>query len=92
MDNMTDNSKIRVNVSTDVERITFNVDKSTSVYAEPSVVQYDTHFDFPNVGREGTIYIDKATNKAYRWDDSDMKYYVVGSDYNDITVINGGEI
>lgn len=59
---------------------------------ELPAVQYSTHYDFPNVGDVHSIYIDKTANKAYRWDDDERKYYVVGSNYEDIKVINGGEV
>ena len=36
------------------------------------------------------IYIDKETNRSYRWDDDDTKYYCIGSDWQDIKMINGG--
>ena len=29
-------------------------------------------------------------NKIYRWDTTDMKYFCIGSNYDDIEVINGG--
>lgn len=46
--------------------------------------------DFPPVGNELCLYIAKNENKLYRWDDTTIKYYCVGSDYNDIKIINGG--
>lgn len=54
------------------------------------IIQTDSVLDFPSVGNEKVLYIDKKANKTYRWDDSDLKYYVIGSDYNDIKIINGG--
>lgn len=47
--------------------------------------------DFPPVGNESCLYIAKEENKLYRWDDTSIKYYCVGSDYNDIKTINGGK-
>lgn len=54
------------------------------------ILQYDSILEFPNIGNENTLYIDKSTNKTYRWDDTLVKYYCTGSDYNNINVINGG--
>lgn len=55
------------------------------------VSQYQSIYDFPSVGNKNKIYIDKSTNSIYRWDDEAVKYYCVGSDYNSIEVINGGD-
>lgn len=46
--------------------------------------------EFPNIGNEKNVYIAKEENKTYRWDDENLKYYCIGSDYNDIKIINGG--
>lgn len=46
--------------------------------------------EFPSVGNELCLYIAENENKLYRWDDTTIKYYCVGSDYNDIKIINGG--
>ncbi|MEI3172713.1 MAG: hypothetical protein V8S76_01230 [Lachnospiraceae bacterium] len=53
------------------------------------VVQEDSFLRFPTIGSEKTIYIDTTTNKVYRWEDESLKYYVVGSDYEEIEVIDG---
>lgn len=49
----------------------------------------DTHLSFPLTGDSKTIYIATNENKTYRWDDTDLKYYCIGSNYNDIDVIDG---
>lgn len=49
-----------------------------------------TRFEFPNVGNIYTMYIATDENKSYRWDDENLKYYCVGSDYQDIKIIDGG--
>lgn len=54
------------------------------------VKQYDSLAEFPTVGDEKYIYIDRSTNKSYRWDDTNVKFYCVGTDYENIEVINGG--
>ena len=58
------------------------------------VEEYDDHFAFPNVGRPATLYIDKKNNKTYRYDTASGHYYIVGSDYEEIAIINanGGAI
>ena len=54
------------------------------------IKQYDSLAQFPIVGNEEYIYIDRSTNKSYRWDDTNVKFYCVGNDYENIEVINGG--
>ena len=51
---------------------------------------YDGIVNFPTVGKDGFIYIDRLANKIYRWDDDNLKYYCVGSDYNEIDLIDCG--
>lgn len=54
------------------------------------IIQKNSSLEFPSVGKENCIYIDREKNKTYRWSDTDTKYYCVGSDYDDIKLINGG--
>ena len=54
------------------------------------ILQYQSIHEFPNIGDENKIYISTSTNSVYRWDDTSIKYYCIGSDYNNIDVINGG--
>lgn len=54
------------------------------------VVRVATYGQLPAVGSESCLYAVKNLNKTYRWDDADNKYYCIGSDYNDIKIINGG--
>ena len=53
-------------------------------------VTVDTRNKLPNLGNSGTTYFVKDENATYRWDDTDLKYYCVGRDYQEIKVINGG--
>ena len=53
-----------------------------------SVLEYDSSLLFPTVGKSNTIYIDKESDKSYRWDDEQLKYYPL-NDYENIQVING---
>lgn len=53
--------------------------------------QYGSIYEFPNRGNEGVLYTDTTENKAYRWDELAKKYYCVGSDYNQIKIIDGGK-
>lgn len=57
---------------------------------QETVITKDTIYNFPAIGDENCIYIDTTENKTYRWSDSSMKFFCIGSDYNDIRTINGG--
>ena len=46
--------------------------------------------EFPSIGNSGELYIDTLANKIYRWDDEKLLYFCIGSDYNEIEIINGG--
>ena len=52
---------------------------------------YRSKYEFPNLGRAGVFYTDTGENRIYRWDDGDLKYYCVGSDWNQIQCISGGD-
>lgn len=70
---------------------TIELDTITVHQTDRDVIQeYDSHLNFPNQGKLQTIYIDKQNNKSYRWDNDELKYYIIGSDYHDIKIINGG--
>lgn len=52
------------------------------------IIERQSRLDFPAIGESGVIYIDKTANITYRFDTDAKVYYVVGSDYNDIKIIN----
>lgn len=54
-----------------------------------NVQTYNTLADFPTTGNKNTIYIETETNKAYRWDDDNVHFYCIGSDYKEIDIIDG---
>lgn len=60
----------------------------TAVSAQ--IEEYDSFESFPDPGKAGHLYIDREANKIYRWDTALERYLCVGSDYNDIEVIDGG--
>lgn len=72
------------------EEIKKYIQKTISDAVNDIVLPFDNLFLFPITGSANTIYIDTTSNKTYRWDDVNLKYYVIGSDYNDIKTINGG--
>lgn len=50
---------------------------------------FSTYIEFPVSGNENTLYIDESANKTYRYSAESGSYYVVGSNYEDIKIING---
>lgn len=56
-----------------------------------TIITEDTIYSFPTVGNEAFIYIASKENRTYRWDNDNSKYYCIGSDYNEIKIINCGD-
>lgn len=54
------------------------------------MITKNSKYEFPTIGSNKCLYISASENKAYRFDETQLKYYVVGSDYEDIKIINGG--
>lgn len=59
---------------------------------ENSVVNKQTRFDFPSIGRENVIYKAESEKKIYQWNPTALKYELLGSEQGtlDIELINGG--
>ena len=62
---------------------------------EDNVINADTHYDFPSMGKANVIYKAESEKLLYQWNDTDLKYEVVGEaeitgDLADIKVIHGG--
>jgi len=67
--------------------------KELRYIGEDNVFNAQTHFDFPSIGKENTIYKAESEQKIYQWNSSALKYEVLSSDITstlDITLINGG--
>lgn len=62
-----------------------------AVAAEPMVVTVETRFDLPTIGKVTEVYFVKAEGATYRWDEESGGYECAGRDYQNITVINGGD-
>ena len=51
----------------------------------------ETHYDFPSVGNVNTIYKAESEKLVYQWNDTELKYEVLGgSSTPDINLIDGG--
>lgn len=46
--------------------------------------------ELPSIGSADIVYIVEDENAVYRWDTTNLKYFSVGRDYNEIEVIYGG--
>ena len=57
-------------------------------YADNKVVTVESFKDLPAGGNSSAIYIVKDRNKTYRWDDNLVQYICIGSDYNEIDIID----
>lgn len=55
-----------------------------------TILEFHSRSQFPATGKTGYLYISTGANMMYRWDARTMDYYVVGSNYQDIDVIHGG--
>lgn len=54
----------------------------------PNVCEFGSHLDFPAIGKTDVLYVDKLDNAVYRFDTEKQIYIVVGSDYQNIKIIN----
>lgn len=73
-----------VNSSRDVSG---NVDKAENIYVKE--IEFNNRYEFPSIGKENMIYVARDENKTYRFDEDSLTYYCIGSDYNEIEVIQG---
>lgn len=59
-----------------------------------SVVNKNTHYDFPSVGSTDVIYKAQEEGLIYQWNPDELKYEPIGSvgevDVSNIVLINGG--
>lgn len=55
-----------------------------------AVYNADSYLEFPTIGDEHIVYIDTSNNKTYRFNSNELKYYIIGSNYSDIKIIDGG--
>ena len=60
---------------------------------EDNVIDAQTHYDFPSIGKVNTIYKASSEKKIYQWNPTDKKYEVISTgsaDNIDIEIIHGG--
>ena len=68
-----------------------SLEEFLAAITDEPVVFVETISELPAVGNAEKLYVCRASNKTYHWDDDETQYRVIGSDYNEIDVINGGE-
>lgn len=55
-----------------------------------SQVTFYNRFEFPNIGQPNILYIAKDEHKCYIFDEENLVYQCVGSDYSEVKVIQCG--
>ena len=64
-------------------------EKAQQEESTPELHFASSYLDFPAVGEDNHLYIDTSENKIYRYKSSVLHYVIVGSDYNEIEIIDG---
>ena len=64
-----------------------DVQKAENIYVKET--EFNNRYEFPSIGKPNIIYVAKDENKTYRFDEESLTYYCIGSDYNEIEVIQG---
>ena len=65
------------------------IEKMIADSSEFEFITADSYLNFPIIGDVDKLYVDSGANKTYRWDDTNLKYYCIGSDYEDISRVDG---
>ena len=71
----------------DSQNISGNVSKAENIYVKE--IEFNNRREFPNIGKENMVYVAKDENKMYIFNPSTLVYEVVGSNYNEIEIIQG---
>lgn len=64
-----------------------DVQKAENIYVKET--EFNNRYEFPSIGKDNIIYVAKDENKTYRFNEDSLTYYCIGSDYNEIEVIQG---
>jgi len=74
---------LKVNPSTIVSPVNGNI-------YEFKHVELQNKYELQNIGKEKTLYIILSESSLYIWSVLELSYHKVGSDWNDIETIDGG--
>lgn len=55
------------------------------------IKKYAKKADFPSLGDKECLYVDMDENITYVWNEDNLKYTPIASDWHGIKIINGGE-
>ena len=64
-----------------------NVEKADNIYVKET--EFKSRFEFPNISKDNMIYVAKDEHKMYMFNSDTLNYEVIGSDYNEIEIIQG---
>ena len=69
--------------------------KDLPYFGEDNVINMQTHYDFPSVGKDNVIYKAESEKRLYQWNTTELKHEIIGEvefsgDLSDVEVINGG--
>lgn len=68
-----------------VEQVEITLEELTQ---KEDIIERESYLLFPTLGENKTIYIDTNTNKSYRWDQTNLKYYILNDE--SFEILNGG--
>ena len=71
----------------DSQNISGNVDKAENIYVKE--IEFNNRYEFPSIGKENMIYVARDEHKMYIFNTETLTYEVVGSNYNEIEIIQG---
>ena len=71
----------------DSQNISGNVDKAENIYVKE--IEFNNRYEFPSIGKPNIIYVAKDEHKIYMFNANTLTYEVIGSDYNEIEIIQG---
>ena len=71
----------------DSQNISGNVDKAENIYVKE--IEFNNRYEFPSIGKENMIYVARDAHKMYIFNTETLAYEVVGSNYNEIEIIQG---
>ena len=70
--------------STPSDNININIDnEEKTISATIKEIQFDSAENFPEIGSDRLIYVDKSQNMPYRWDSETKSYKSLGKDLSD---------
>lgn len=55
------------------------------------IKRFNKKADFPSLGDKESLYVDMGESISYLWDEENLAYRPIASDWHEIKVINGGK-